>query len=130
MGMRRLDQVVEARPGHVDLDRLLGNVPHQRLKSLEPGQIGRRTVATTSEAEAPVDSKVSPTRMARSMTARAVRWSTPSAPCHRLIASVGGPLSRTARPALSRKDFAADLPATREDRGGRGTGLIGGTGQL
>jgi len=39
--MRRLDQVVEARPGHVDLDRLLGNVPHQRLKSLQTGQVGR-----------------------------------------------------------------------------------------
>jgi hypothetical protein len=34
-------------------------------------------------------------------------------------------LSRTARPALSRND----LPARRE-RGGRGAGLIGGTGQL
>ena len=42
--------------------------------------------------------------------------------------SSGMPLPRTARPARSRKD----LPATRDrgGRGGRGTGLIRGTGQL
>jgi len=62
------------------------------------------------------------------MTARAVRWSTPSLPCHEATRSPGAVLSRTARPARSRKD----LPATRDrgGRGGRGTGLIGGTGQL
>ena len=38
--MRRLDQSVEARTGHVDLDRLLGDVAHQGLKSLEAGQVG------------------------------------------------------------------------------------------
>jgi len=87
--------------------------------------MSRRTVATTSEAEAPVESNVSPTRMARSITARAVRWSTPSVPCHRATTSSGAPLSRTARPARSRND----LPATRV-RGGRGKRLIWGTGQL
>src|SRR5664280_1215287 len=64
--------------------------------------------------------------MARSMTARAVRWSTPSAPNHREMRSVGGPLSRTACPARSR----CDLPATREDRGELGVGVISDTGQL
>src|ERR1039457_2156199 len=88
--------------------------------------MSRRTVATTSEAEAPVDSNVSPTRMARSMTARAVTWSTPSAPCHRYSESVGGPMSRTARPARAR----SDLPATREDRGGCGSGVISDTSPL
>jgi Xaa-Pro aminopeptidase len=39
---------------------------------------------------------------------------------------VGGPLSRTACPARSR----SDLPATREDLGGRGVGVITDTGQL
>jgi len=40
IGMWRLDQVIEARPGHVNLDRFLGNVPHQRLESLEACQVG------------------------------------------------------------------------------------------
>jgi len=39
--MRRLDQGVETDPGLVDLHLLLGDLSHQRLKALQPGQIGR-----------------------------------------------------------------------------------------
>jgi hypothetical protein len=62
----------------------------------------RRTVATTSAVDEPVESIASPIRRARSITARACRWLTASSPPGTPIATVGGPTPRTTHWARSR----------------------------
>ena len=65
--------------------------------------VSRSTVATTSEADAPVDSSSSPTRSARSTTARAWARSTASPLLPRPTAHTGGVVERTALAARSRR---------------------------
>ena len=86
----------------------------------------RSTLATTSEAAAPVAISATPARTARSTTARPIVTSTPSGWVHTGIGSVGGSLARTTWLVRRRRALpAATRP--RRDRDGRRGGTASGT---